>query len=274
MSRIRYALGDLDGALELLDEAERRYVSDFFPNVRPISARRTRVGLAQGAVDKAIGWVREAGLSTDDELSYLHEFEHITLARVLMAESSRVHLAAHPAAHLAGFLEGLRQAAQAGERTGTVIEVLVLQALLHLLRGDADVALAAVQDAVTLAEPEGYVRTFTDEGAPMASLLRVAAKRGIRTDYVNRLLAAMDVGVHQRSEPDVPVRQQLIDPLSARELQVLRLLGTELDGPDIARKLFVSLNTVRTHTKNIYAKLGVNNRRESVRRGRDLGLLP
>jgi LuxR family maltose regulon positive regulatory protein len=129
-------------------------------------------------------------------------------------------------------------------------------------------ALASLQRALTLAEPEGYVRLFVDEGPAMASLLRAAAKEGIAPSYVHRLLAAFGT-----AQDNTPRRQDLIEPLSERELHVLRLLGTDLDGPDIARELVVSLNTVRTHTKNIYAKLGVNNRRAAVRRARELDLL-
>jgi LuxR family maltose regulon positive regulatory protein len=120
---------------------------------------------------------------------------------------------------------------------------------------------------VTLAEPEGYVRIFVDEGPPMASLLRVAAKQGIARTYVRRLLAAVN-----KTKDGAPASQALIEPLSERELDVLRLLATDLGGPEIARELVVSLNTVRTHTKNIYAKLGVNNRRAAVRRAAELDL--
>jgi len=122
---------------------------------------------------------------------------------------------------------------------------------------------------MTLAEPEGYVRIFIDEGPPIASLLKAAAKQGIARNYVRRLLGAVS-----ESEHDSPVKQVLIEPLSERELDVLRLLGSELDGPAIARELMVSLNTMRTHTKNIYAKLAVTNRRAAVRRAAELGLLP
>jgi len=125
---------------------------------------------------------------------------------------------------------------------------------IYRLRGDLPAALAPVQRALTLAEPEGYVRIFADEGRPMASLLRAVAKTGIAPGYIRRLLT-----VTSPTEDERPAAQGLIEPLSAREIDVLRLLGTDLDGPDIARQLVVSLNTVRTHTKNIYAKLGVNN---------------
>jgi LuxR family maltose regulon positive regulatory protein len=266
MARIRQAEGDLDGALDLLNEAERLYVGDFFPNVRPVPALRARVRVAQGELGEALGWAREQGLSVDDDLSYLREFEHITLARVLLAryQDERAERSVHEATRL---LEGLLRAAEEGERTGSVIEILVLQALARQARGDVPAALASLRHALTLAEPEGYVRIFADEGPPMASLLRAAAKQGIARNYVRRLLAAVN-----RTGDGTPVSQGLIEPLSERELDVLRLLGTDLGGPEIARELVVSLNTVRTHTKNIYAKLGVNNRRAAVRRARELDL--
>jgi LuxR family maltose regulon positive regulatory protein len=120
---------------------------------------------------------------------------------------------------------------------------------------------------LTLAEPEGYVRMFVDEGPPMAHLLEAAAKHGIAPDYVRQLLSALG-----KPEDRTPVKQALIEPLSERELEVLRLLRTDLDGPEIARELVVSLNTMRTHTKNIYSKLGVDNRRAAVRRAEELHL--
>ena len=280
MARIREAEGDLGAALDLLNEAERLYVSDFFPNVRPVPAWRARVWVEQGALGEALGWARERGLSVDDDLSYLREFEHITLVRVLLAQprAERVEGSIDEATQL---LDRLLQAAEEGGRTGSVIEILVLQALAHQTQGDLPAALGSLERALTLAEPEGYVRVFADEGAPMAILLRAAARvapgeqKGIARDDVRRLLAAVD-----KTEDSPPVsqglpedRQGLVEPLSKRELEVLRLLGTDLDGPDIARELVVSLNTVRTHTKNIYAKLGVNNRRAAVRRAEQLDLL-
>ena len=266
MARIREAEGDLGGALDLLNEAERLYVGDFFPNVRPVPALRARVRVAQGELGEALGWARERGLSVADDLSYLREFEHITLARVLLARytAERAERSSQEATRL---LERLLRAAEEGQRTGSVIEILVLQALAYQARDDIPAALASLRRAVTLAEPEGYVRIFADEGPPMASLLRAAAKQGITPSYVRRLLAAIN-----KTEDSTPASQGLIEPLSERELDVLRLLGTDLGGPDIARELVVSLNTVRTHTKNIYAKLGVNNRRAAVRRAKELDL--
>jgi LuxR family maltose regulon positive regulatory protein len=262
MARLRQAEGDLASALDLLNEAERLYVSDFFPNLRPVPALKARVWIAQGSLGEALGWVREQGLSADDDLSYLREFEHITLARLLLAR--RAEDSVDQAARL---LERLLLAAEEGERTGRVIEILVLLALTRQRLGDIPAALACLERAVTLAEPECYIRIFVDAGPPVASLLKTVAKQGTAPDYVRRLL-----GAGTAIKDNSPAKQALIEPLSERELDVLRLLGTELDGPAIARELMVSLNTMRTHTKNIYAKLGVTSRRAAVRRAAELGL--
>ncbi|MGI8549684.1 MAG: LuxR C-terminal-related transcriptional regulator [Dehalococcoidia bacterium] len=276
MARIREAYGDLDGALDLLHEAERLYVADFFPNVRPVPAVKTRVWVAQGRLGEALAWAREQGLSVADDLSYLREFEHITLARVLLAryQSDRADRSLLEAM---GLLERLLQAAEAGERTGSVIEILVLQALAHQVHGDLPAALRSLERALRLAEPEGYIRMFVDEGPPIAHLLREAAARGILPAYTDKLLAACATR-EQRSAGDAPLptssaSQPLIEPLSRRELEVLRLLKTELSGPEIADALVVALSTVRAHTKRIYGKLDVTNRRAAVKRAAELDLI-
>jgi LuxR family maltose regulon positive regulatory protein len=266
-ARLKEAQGDLDGALTLLDEAERLYIRSPLPDVRPIAALRAQIWVAQGRLTEALGWARERGLSSDDDLCYLREFEHITLARVLIAcyQSDRADGSLREAM---GLLERLLQAAEEGGRTGSVIEILVMQSLAYQAQGKLPLALAPLERALVLAEPEGYVRTFVDKGPPMAALLREAAQHAIAPAYVSQLRAAFG-----KAEGETPVTQLLIEPLSERELEVLRLLGTELNGPEIARELMVSLNTMRTHTKAIYTKLGVNDRRAAVRRAEELGLL-
>ncbi len=266
-ARIRQAEGDLDGALELLTEAERLYVGDFSPNVRPIAALKARVWNAQGKLSKARGWAREHGLSAADDLTYVQEFEHITLAAVLLAQG--IHDGAdHTIVEAADLTERLLDAAEDGGRHGAAIEILVVRALARHARGDPAGAMASLDRAVALAEPEGHVRVFIDEGPRMAALLKLAAKQPNAPRYVRRLLAALAT-----AEGAAAVGQPLIEPLSERELEVLRLLGTDLGGPDIARELVVSLSTVRTHTQNIYAKLGVNSRRAAIRRAAELELL-
>jgi LuxR family maltose regulon positive regulatory protein len=267
MARLREAEGNLVEAVDLLDEAERVYVGDFSPNVRPVAAVRARTWILQGRTEEALAWARDHGLSVGDDLSYLREYEHVTLARALLSryETVRVERTLGQATEL---LDRLHHAADTGHRTGTVIELLVLQALAARMRGDTPAALVLLERALSLAEPEGYVRTFVDEGRPLAALLEGTAKRGIARDYVGRLLSAFGTRSNNK-----PAKQGLIDPLSQRELDVLRLLGTDLGGPEIAGELVVSLNTVRTHTRNIYAKLGVSNRRAAVRRAEELDLM-
>ncbi|WP_245900242.1 LuxR C-terminal-related transcriptional regulator [Geodermatophilus normandii] len=268
MARLRAAEGDPDAAVSLLDEAERLYVGDMFPDVRPIPAVRARMWVAQHRVGEALGWARERGLSPDDALSYLREFEHATLARILLAQHEH---SGDPTSlvQATGLLERLVEAAGAGRRRGSVIQLSVHLALARQAGGDVPAALASLDRALTLAAPEGHVRVFLDEGQAMASLLRTLETGGGTHAHVRRLLDADPA-------PDRgPLAQQhLIEPLSGRELEVLRLLGTDLDGPGIARELYLSLNTVRTHTRNVYAKLGVNSRRAAVRRAGELGLLP
>ena len=253
--------GDLDGAVALLDEAERLYVSDFFPNVRPIPAMRARIWIVQGRFEEAVRWQREHLLSVDDALSYLREFEHITLARLLLAETPS-------SSELAGLLERLLDAATRAGRGGSVIEISLLQALSSGGAGEPAVALVPLERALLLAEPQGYARLFVEGGERMVVLLKAALKRGIAPAYTRRLLAAFGP-----SQPKLPTHPDLIEPLSDRELDVLRLLRSDLGGPEIARELMVSLNTMRTHTKNIYEKLGVNTRRAAIHRAEQLGLL-
>ena len=266
MARIREAQGDPDGALDLLQEADRLYVRDFFPAVRPVAALKVRLWIAQGRVAEALGWARAQGLSVADDLSYLREFEHITLARVLLAryESDGADRSLRTALELLGHL---LEAAETGERMGSAIEILLLQALAQQTQGDLPAALPPLERALALAEPEGYVRIFVDEGAPMAVLLAVAAQHGIAPRYVRRLRAALGPVA-----APLPAQPGLIEPLSGREQAVLRLLRTELSGPEIAQALMVSLSTLRTHTNNIYRKLGMNNRRAAVRRAEELDL--
>jgi LuxR family maltose regulon positive regulatory protein len=279
MARLRHARGDLAGAVGLLNDAQRVYTGDFSPNVRPISALRARMLAATGHVDEALRWAHEHHLSVHDELSYVHEYEHITLARILLARYREQRL--EPTMRdVSRLLERLLIAAEQGERTGSVIEILVLQALAHYARGDVISAVSALEHAARLADPEGYVRVFAEHGPPMVALLRLLADRHPTWTYVRALLAAAAtpepvVALPHMSAPPVPepVSGGVVDPLSERELQVLRLLATDLNGPDVARRLVVSVNTLRTHTRNIYAKLGVNNRRAAVRRAGELNLL-
>lgn len=159
-----------------------------------------------------------------------------------------------------------------------MIEILLLQAQAQHVQGEEAAALASLERALTMAEPEGHVRVFTSAGPHLAALLRLLAEQRPTWTYARHLADVCGPGTPAqpagRSRGVRPRQGEgVIDPLSDRELEVLRLLGTELDGPDIARQLVVSVNTLRTHTKNIYAKLGVNSRRAAVRRAAELRLL-
>jgi ATP/maltotriose-dependent transcriptional regulator MalT len=273
MARIKQAQGDLDSALQLLEEAERVYDANFSPNVRPIATRKVQVWLAQGRLREALNWAREHGLSIENELSYLREYDHCTLARVLLAGYQNDRTSGSISEAL-GLLERLLKAAEEGGRNGSMIEILILQALAHQAQGDQPRALGSLERALTLAEPEGYVRSFVDEGEAMRLLIekQTRNREHLLNDYVDKLLAAFTQPLTAPKSVSIHQKSNMLEPLSERELEVLKLLRSELSGPEIAGQLIVSLNTLHTHTKNIYNKLGVNNRRAAVRRAEELDL--
>jgi LuxR family maltose regulon positive regulatory protein len=264
MAAVREAQGELEKAASLLEEAERLYLHGYFPDTSPVAARRVRIWIAQDRIADAAVWAAERSLSADDDVDYMREFEHLTLVRLLVA---RFRSGGRPAdiADAVRLLERLLVAAESGGRGGSVNEILLLQSLALDAQGRQLDAMAPLRRVLQLAEPEGYVRLFTDEGAPMAALLDEAGRRAIMPEYVRRLRRTFEAaeradGAHT-------------EPLSERELTVLRLLTTELTGPQIARELYISVNTLRTHTKHIFDKLAVNGRPAAVRRAQEQGLL-
>ena len=267
-ARLNETLGDLDGAFDLLDEAERLFIRTPLPKMRPIAAMKARVWIRQGKLADALTWKRNQSLFVDDDLSYLREFEHITLTRMLIAQyqNDQVDKTIQDAI---GLLERLLQAAEEGKRMGSVIEILMLQALAHEAQGNIPPALVSLERALMLAEPEGYIRLFVDEGQPMAKLLTEAARRGIQLDYSHKLLAVFE----SNNVDNTRQIQPLIEPLSARELEVLQLVAQGLSNRQIGEKLFLALDTIKGHNRKIFEKLGVNKRIEAVTRARELGLL-
>ena len=171
-------------------------------------------------------------------------------------------------------LTRLLQAAEAGGRQGSAIEILLLQALAHEVQDDMPQALASLERALTLAEPEGYVRIVVREGEPMAKLLKETAVQLIAPNYVRRLLAACAASEPAPGSTQTAAAEQpLIEPFSERELEVLQLVAEGLSNREIAERLFLALSTVKGHNRVIYGKLNVGRRTEAVARARALGIL-
>jgi len=272
MGRVAAAEGDPQEAITLLDQAEQLYRPGFFPDVRPIAAMKARVWISHGNLTQAGDWAHERGVSATDDVSYLSEFDHLTLVRLLIARH-RAHPDPGAIDQAVRLLARLHEAAETSGRAGSLVEIRMLQALAQAAQGRRPLALQALGRAWAEApEPEGYVRLLLDEGAPMVELLRDAERQGVAGDHARRLLslsASLEAAAPNSGQRPPPSP----DSLSERELQVLRLLDSELSGPQIARELFVSHNTVRTHTKHIFTKLDVTTRRAAVRRARERGLM-
>jgi LuxR family maltose regulon positive regulatory protein len=271
---IRQAQGDPTGAVDAMGEAGRVGPSPGVGSLlNPVPTMRARLWLAQGNVAEASRWTQESGLGADDEPSYPREPEYLVLVRVLLAQDLT-----NEALRLLG---RLHSAAVTERRTGSVIELRALHTLALAASGDEAGALTALREALTLGAPQGYIRVFVDEGALMHALLGrlVAAQRrdrtgtrGIPLDYLGRLQQAFDRGGARAASSGDIVR--LVEPLSERELEVLRLLAAGEQNREIADELSVALDTVKRHVTHILVKLGAGNRTEASGRARELGLLP
>lgn len=285
MSQVRAAGGDFAAALDLLDEADALYRHGFYPDLRPIAAMKARIEIAAGDLSSAARWAEGRGVGVGDDADYLREYEHLTLARLLLAQHrveghSEPRVEA-PLAAVLGLLDRLQAAATDAAREGSVLEIRVLQALGHHADGNLPAALAALGQALgTAPEPDSYVRRYLDEGAPMEALLNEAARStdpiaGAEREEavrkrVRRLLRRFPAA---RTTATAESTQAPVYSLSHRELDVLRLLDSELTGPEIARELYITLNTLRTHTKHIFTKLDASTRAGAVHRARERGLL-
>jgi LuxR family maltose regulon positive regulatory protein len=283
LARLKQAQADPSGALAALDACEqigreRRFVPPLFAY---LAAARARMALMQGDLPAALRWAEASVRRPDDEPSFPHEAEYLTLARVLIEQG-------HYAQAL-GLLGRMLQAAEAGARSGSVLRILLLQSLAHQDQGDLPGALRPLARALTLAAPEGYVRLFADEGSAMGELLRQAHARGIVPDYVATLLAAFpahdetsrqgdmetssSAGNAISRSPGLPVSSSLAEALNERELEVLRLIALGHSNREIADLLVIALSTVKTHINNCYGKLGVHSRTQALARARELGLI-
>lgn len=261
-ARIFQCRGEFEAAAAELDQAERLQVAGAVPDYRPVAAWRARIHVQQGRLGEAEAWARLRALTADDRPDYATEYEHLTLARLLLAQPGAAGLVT-----ARRLLEALRQAAEASGRTASAMESRMLLARAYETGGQVRRALEVLTPALLAAEPEGFASLFLDGGPAIERLLTLAASRGVAPAYCRRLLAL------RRPPPRLAPTQPGADSLTEREWGVLRLLATELSGPEIADQLVVSLNTVRTHTRRVYAKLGVNSRRAAVHRAAELGLL-
>jgi LuxR family maltose regulon positive regulatory protein len=276
MAQIRVVHGDLEGALELLDQAEQLYDGNFSPNVRPIATRRIRIWITQGRLDEALDWARGQGLSTENDLYYLREYDHITFARMLLASPQKSNKE-NSIPGVIGLLERLLKAAEEGARKGSMLEIRILQSLAFHAQGDLPAALLPLRHALAMAEPEGYVRIFLDQGPNMMRLLREASAQGIMPEYTTKLLAAFDAEQQiNESKPGVSPASQaqpLIEPLSQRELEILKLIAIGLSNREIGERLFLALDTIKGHNRKIFDKLQVESRTEAIARARELKLV-
>jgi LuxR family transcriptional regulator, maltose regulon positive regulatory protein len=265
---IRQAQGDPAGALEAMDEAARVTPGQEVAGLlNPVPALRARLLLVQGDLLAAVRWVGQRGLRPDDQPSYPKEPGYLLLVRVLLAQQ-------RPEQALE-LLDRLHALAAAQGRNGSLIEILALRSLALAAGGKEPGAVAALGEALTLAAPQGYVRVFADEGSPMRALLgRLAAAMrteqsaapGVPLGYLGRLVRAFE-------RDAAPVVPGLVEQLSPRELEVLRLLAAGRPNQQIAEELVVAPNTVKKHVTHILEKLGAANRTEATARARELGLL-
>jgi LuxR family maltose regulon positive regulatory protein len=275
LARVYGARKDAAGALETIHRAEQVAQRLTPLHIAQVAAARARLWIAQDDLTATSRWAQECGLALSaaigtgvgDEPSHEREFEYLTVARALIAQGE--------ADKAVALLAPLGRAAEAAERMRSTVEILALQAVALRAQGDTRGAMNALERALSLAEPEGYVRTFVDEGAPMEALLRNALSQGIASGYVRNLLAAFsasEYGSAGARHPG-PHAQSLAEPLSPREVEVLRLIADGSSNREIAEELFIATTTVKKHVSNILGKLGVTNRTRAVARARELGLL-
>jgi LuxR family maltose regulon positive regulatory protein len=271
LARLHRARGEYRKALATLESfaqlaRERHFVLHLLTSG---AAVRAQIELAQGNLAAALRWRDECGLSTDDDdLSYPREREYLILARVCIVQG-RASPAGPFLSEALRLLERLREDAETKSRLGSTLEILLLQALAFSAQGKGTAALPLLQRALTLAEPEGYIRLFVDEGEPMVALLRQVYAHGIAPDYVASLLSAAGSGT-----PAAPARAfPLVEPLTERELDVLRLLTAGLSNASMARELVITVGTVKSHVNHIYAKLGVDSRSQAIACAHALHLL-
>jgi LuxR family maltose regulon positive regulatory protein len=273
-ARLQQACGRSARALQTLDAfALLSQQRGFAPAlVARGAAVRVELALAQGDLAAAIRWAEKSGLSTTEALSYPREREYLTLARVRIAQGQTQPMGSFLPEAL-GLLGRLLEDAESKARMSSVIEILLLRALALQAQGKQDEALRTLGRALALAEPEGYIRLFLDEGAPMLVLLRQAYACQITPGYVVTLLEAAGQQVIPAPHRSTSRSSQLMESLTAREREVLRLLVDGASNREIANHLVLSVNTIKKHVWNLCGKLGVQSRAQAIAKARTLQLV-
>jgi LuxR family maltose regulon positive regulatory protein len=264
-ARLFIAQRDLDAAQTALQKAASLIQKYYcWPEVIAMNEScQVRLWLAKGDLTSAIRWAKGRQSADSEAPCFTQEWSEIVRARVLIAQELLDEAAS--------LSERLARSAEAGGRNGRLIEILVLQAIALHAQNRVTHALTVLEKALSLAEPEGYVRVFVDEGPPMVALLRQAASRSIVPGYTNRLLAVL--GEEPRGTAKGKPIPALIEPLSERELEVLRLVADGLSNQEIADALILTVGTVKAHVHNIYGKLSVRGRTQAIALTRELHLL-
>ncbi len=274
LAGIQQAQGTTAGAAEAIEEGIHLIqTSGVFSEARDaVRTTQVKLWLAQGDLLSADRWAasQEERLISDSGFGFENELTRITLSRVYIAQKK-------PDESIS-LLTRLEESAESGGRTGRLIEILILKALTLQILGETAQALATLEKSLSQAEPEGYIRTFIQEGPPMQRLLAqwsVRAGEVPLRDYVADLLSQFDAEPHRimATQARVSPTGVLVEPLSPRELEVLQLISSGSTNLEIARMLIVSPGTVKAHTASIYRKLDVANRTEAVARARQLGIL-
>ncbi|MCB0111193.1 MAG: hypothetical protein KDE53_34965, partial [Caldilineaceae bacterium] len=275
-ARLQLAQGNPHEAHTALIRAQQELRSwEAEQEVTHIAAHIAMLQLAMQETAAVTYWQQKTRLDTQSPATYANELVLMTVARLLIAQGVDEGQPAFTAA--LGLLERLYQNAKSATRNGRVIEIRILQALTRWAAGEEQAALTALGEALVLAEPEGYIRTFVDEGAPMAQLLYKAAAQQLLPDYVGRLLAAFDEEqlIEEMLAQTVQQRMatELVEPLTAREIEVLQLIADGMTNQEVANALVLTVSTVKVHTRNIYGKLGVRSRTQAVAKARTFGVV-
>jgi LuxR family maltose regulon positive regulatory protein len=273
-ARLQQARGEFSHARATIDELVQLTERDHFPPPLRVlaAAARAQILLAQGDLESAASWANASGLSTEDEVSYPRELEYLILARIRIAEGRNDPAGPRLDAVLR-LLARLLQDAEEKARLSSVLEILILRALALHARRDQSGALTTLGRALALAEGEDYIRLFIDEGTPLLTLLRQAQECGIAPDYTTILLSSSEVTSLYSQASHPPRLGELAEPLTPREREVLQLLAAGASNGEIARRLVLSLGTVKKYVSNITGKLGAQNRTQAVIRAQTLHLL-